>query len=133
MHCDGRSDVDDSFDTVLVQGPGGEVVVDADTARLCWLAEMLGQPITVIDCPRCGRLHRDDRAAVRQPPLARTCASCGQVARASEPVVANPLADAWERIGLARPGRCIDGMRKPSSPSPASRRERRRPVSWQST
>lgn len=103
VHCDGRSDVDDSFDTVLVQGPGGEAVVDADTARLCWLAEMLGRPIAVIDCPRCGRPHRDDRAAVGQPPLTRTCATCGHVALASDLVVANPLADAWERIGLPRP------------------------------
>ncbi|QXC60506.1 hypothetical protein KSP35_19610 [Aquihabitans sp. G128] len=103
VHCDGGSEIDDSFDTVLVQGPQGDVVVDAETARLCWLAEMLGRPIRAIDCTRCGGAQLDRQTAVHHSSLARTCSTCGHVVKTSDSAVANPLADAWERIGLPRP------------------------------
>jgi len=101
VHCEGFSAVDDSFDLVVVRGPSGNVEVTAPMARLYWLADMLRRRLRAVNCPKCETPYVDAIEAIRRPPTTRTCAECGCRLTTPRSVVANPLADAWERAGLS--------------------------------
>jgi len=97
-------DVDKSFDIVTVRNGEHAVVIDGMAAVAYSLSELSGVSVAPLACSHCGEIHIDELKFATHPHLKHLCNSCGRNFRAGpEASVSNPLADAYERLGLARP------------------------------
>ena len=99
-------DLDDSYDIVRVRGPNGVTVeVDSMAARAFSISELSGKTVTVLTCPKeqCRYEHIDEQKFATHPHVKHQCNRCGRNFREKNPTIGNPLAAAYERLGIARP------------------------------
>jgi len=98
--------VDASFDIVRLRTPDGPVVtVETMAAQAYAISELSGRETKVLTCPKpaCGFQHIDELKFAATPHVKHQCNGCGASFWDRAPSVGNPLAEAFERLGLSRP------------------------------
>jgi hypothetical protein len=98
-------DVDGSYDIVRITNGETELVVESMAAAAFSISELAGQPVKALRCPKsaCGGWHIDEQKFATFPHSKHLCNSCGRNFRDSTPSISNPLATAYETLGLHRP------------------------------
>lgn len=96
-------DVDRSFDIVRIRRGNRELVVESMAAVARSISELSDQTVKSLQCPKCGGSHIDERKFATHPHTKHLCNSCGRNFRDRDPSISNPLAAAYEVLGLQRP------------------------------
>ena len=100
-------DIDSSYDIVRVHNGDEIVVVENMAAVAASISELAGSEVVVLRCrqARCGSLHIDEQKFAATPHRKHQCNQCGRNFWEPTATVGNPLADAYERLGLIRPAK----------------------------
>lgn len=100
-----QKDVDGSFNIVTVHNGSRSLVVENMAAVAFSVSELAGQPLKVLACPKptCSGLHIDEQKFATKPHSKHLCNTCGRNFRDQTPSISNPLAAAYETLGLERP------------------------------
>jgi hypothetical protein len=101
-----KKDLDDSFDIVRIHGRNGMVVtVETMAAQAYSISELSGQQVEVLQCPKgaCGFKHIDELKFATNGHVKHLCNKCGRNFRRKALSIGNPLADAFEILGIPRP------------------------------
>jgi hypothetical protein len=97
---------DDSFDIVRIRAANGQTLtIETMAAQAFSISELSGQQVIVLTCPKpgCRYRHIDELKFATNPHVKHLCNKCGRNFREREPSIGNPLADAYETLGIARP------------------------------
>jgi hypothetical protein len=97
--------VDGSFEIVRIHtADGRELVAESMSARAFSVSVLEGQPIKAMHCPRCGFWHIDEEMFATNPHRKHQCNGCGRnFWDSTGPSIVNPLASAYEQLGLTPP------------------------------
>ena len=101
-------DIDESFDIVTIVHGDESLVIEGTAAVAFSISELSGQVVTPLTCPHCGKVHIDELQFATSPHIKHLCNSCGRNFRDKSPSISNPLADAYEALGLKRPAQPQD-------------------------
>ncbi len=97
-------DIDGSYDLVRVRHEGRSLLIEGMAAVAFSISELADQPVVALRCPRCGEPHIDERRFATNPHRRHLCNRCGHPFHdTSGTSISNPLADAYDVLGLARP------------------------------
>lgn len=102
-------DIDGSYDIVRIHHGERVVVVESMAAVAYSVSELAGQQVKALQCPKtsCRGWHIDEQKFATFPHSKHLCNSCGRNFRDATPSISNPLATAYESLGLDRPGAAI--------------------------
>jgi len=94
-------DIDRSFDIVRVHRGTRHLLIEGMAAVAYSISGLAGRQVTALACPRCGGLHIDELKFATFPHSKHLCNSCGRNFRdRAGPSISNPLASAYELLGL---------------------------------
>lgn len=98
-----EKDIDQSFDIVTVHNGNMQVLVEGTSAVAASISELTGRSVVPLTCRHCGEVHLDELKFATRPHSKHLCNSCGRNFRDKQPSISNPLADAYERLGIEEP------------------------------
>jgi transposase-like protein/DNA-directed RNA polymerase subunit RPC12/RpoP len=91
--ADGRKEVDDTFDNVVVTLSQTErATITGDTAISFYLSRFLKRNVKLLHCPHCNEAHLDAGYFAVNPHRRHMCQACGRQFNDSEKSISNPVA-----------------------------------------
>ena len=104
--------IDESFDILTLHHQGWTLTIEGMGAVAFSISELAGRTVTTLTCPHCGEVHIDELKFAAYPHRKHLCNSCGRTFRdKTGPSISNPLARAYEELGLPRPPAAVRTVR----------------------
>ncbi len=108
----GPKDIDRSFDIVHLHTGDRTLVIEGAAAVAYSISELLGRSVKALVCPRCGHTHLDQSKFATHGHRKHLCNRCGRNFHdGTGPSISNPLAGAYEQLGLSAPPRRQQALR----------------------